>query len=240
LYSRKYGTKNHDVYLAIRRGRITKQRDDEILASVLSSLVRGYYYSIRGDKYLQIRWNSVKPLLSQGPANQRPPALPPPADPADLESPAAQPETAAVKPKATRKKSRVKKAAKKAKRPAPKKAAQKRRKSRVPALSAAATAFAVGSVSGRLRELSGRSYDLYQDRFLAKARPAIRKVLGAGKGMFFTLPEKAENLVYQFLENHYSDPYMNWAESGERTELAEMGFELESLFPVIDECYRIL
>jgi hypothetical protein len=90
--------------------------------------------------------------------------------------------------------------------------------------------------------VSGRSYDLYQDRFLAKARPAIRKVLGAGRGrgIFSSLPEKAENLVYQFLESHYSDPYMNWAESGERGELAELGFDLESLFPVIDECYRML
>jgi hypothetical protein len=93
-------------------------------------------------------------------------------------------------------------------------------------------------VSDRLRKLSGRSYDLYQDRFLAYARPAIRKILGAGRGIFFSLPEKAEDLVYHYLRDHYADPYMNWAESGERRQLAEQGIDLPSLNPVIDECFK--
>jgi hypothetical protein len=97
-----------------------------------------------------------------------------------------------------------------------------------------------GSVSDRLRELSGRSYDIYQDRFLAKARPAIRRVLGAGRGLFFTLSEEAEDLVYNFLQDHYSDPYMNWGGSPERTALSNLGYNLETLNPVIDECYRNL
>jgi hypothetical protein len=96
------------------------------------------------------------------------------------------------------------------------------------------------SVSDRLRQLSGRSYDLYQDRFLTHVRQAIRKVLSSGRGIFFTLGEDAEDLVYNFLEAHYSDPYMNWAESAERKELAALGFELESLNSIIDECYKRL
>jgi hypothetical protein len=95
-----------------------------------------------------------------------------------------------------------------------------------------------GSVSDRLRVLSGRSYDLYQERFLTHARPAIRKILGAGKGIFFNLPEKAEDLVYNFLRDHYADPYMNWGDSKERAELIGMGFKLESLNPVIDEGFK--
>jgi hypothetical protein len=95
-----------------------------------------------------------------------------------------------------------------------------------------------GSVSDRLRKLSGRDYDLYQDRFLAHARPAIRKILGSGRGIFFSLPEMAEDLVYYYLQNHYADPYMNWPESGERRQLADQGFNLPSLDPVIDECFR--
>ncbi|MDR1047925.1 MAG: hypothetical protein LBL64_09120, partial [Treponema sp.] len=63
LYSRKFGKKNYDVFLAIRRGRTAKRRDDEILASVLSSLTTGYYYSIQGDRYLQRNWNSLKYAL---------------------------------------------------------------------------------------------------------------------------------------------------------------------------------
>jgi hypothetical protein len=97
-----------------------------------------------------------------------------------------------------------------------------------------------GSVSNRLRELSGRSYDVYQTRFLDQARGAIRKIMGAKKRLFFTLPEAAEDLVYNFLKNHYSDPYMNWAESQEKKELEDLGFKLDSLIPIIDECYRRL
>jgi hypothetical protein len=216
LYSRKYGTKHHDIYLVIRRGRVTKQRDDEILASVLSSLIRGYYYSIQGDRYLQFRWNSVKSLLNQ----QAKPALPAP------------PETAAAETEGAKKaeaKAAKKRRAKKKKRAA---AAWKGRRSRNPGTSAA------GSVSDQLQGLSGRSYDPYRELFLAGARQAVRKVLGAGKGLFFKLPERVESLVYHFLQDHYSDPYMNWAESDERKKAAELGFDLESLTPLITECYR--
>jgi hypothetical protein len=97
-----------------------------------------------------------------------------------------------------------------------------------------------GSVSDRLKELSGRSYDIYQDRFFAKARAAIRKVLGMGRGRFFTPPEEVEDAVYGFLRTHYSDPYMNWEDSAERKKLFAMGFDLPSINQVIDECYKAL
>ena len=99
---------------------------------------------------------------------------------------------------------------------------------------------AKGSVSDRLKELSGRSYDVYEDRFLAKARVAVRKVLGTGRGLFFSLPEEAEDLVYNYLRDHYSDPYMDWENSQEKRTLMGMGFDLPSVNPIIDECYRIL
>jgi hypothetical protein len=99
---------------------------------------------------------------------------------------------------------------------------------------------AKGSVSDRLKELSGRSYDVYEDRFLAKARASIRKVLGTGKGLFFSLPEEAEDLVYNFLRDHYSDPYMDWDKSNDRKNLLTMGFDLPSIHKVIDECYKTL
>jgi hypothetical protein len=81
---------------------------------------------------------------------------------------------------------------------------------------------------------------VFRERFLAKARGAVRKVLSAGRGRFFTPPPQAEDLIYNFLKTHYADPYMNWAESEERAVLAGIGFELESLIPVIDECYSRL
>jgi hypothetical protein len=94
------------------------------------------------------------------------------------------------------------------------------------------------SVSDRLRSLSGHSYDLYEERFLSQVRSSIRKVLGQGKGLFFTLPQRAEELVYNFLKVHYADPIMNWEESDERKSLSELGCELESLNPIIDDCYE--
>jgi len=99
---------------------------------------------------------------------------------------------------------------------------------------------AKGSVSDRLKALSGHSYDVYEDRFLSKARTSIRKVLGTGKGLFFSLPEEAEDLVYNFLRDHYSDPYMDWENSTDRKNLLNLGFDLSSIHPVIDECYRTL
>ncbi|MDR3173251.1 MAG: hypothetical protein LBU19_03285, partial [Treponema sp.] len=60
LYSRKYRTKNHTVYAAIRQGRRANHRDEEILTSVMSLLVTGYYYSIQGDRYLQQNWREIK------------------------------------------------------------------------------------------------------------------------------------------------------------------------------------
>jgi hypothetical protein len=314
LYSRKYGSKNYDIFLAIRRGRLGKKRDDEILASVMSSLVRGYYYSIRGDKYLQRSWNAIK-LSLQAQVEKAPLALPPPAKPLQLAAPHARaaPKTKIAPSKVQKEKkiAPVRKtgkdgtrqelpagrtpqlireapaaarpavppapraspaaarpavppapkaspaAARPAVPPAPKAsptaarppAAEDRSPARQPSpqrkkpqkfIAAKSLGVPGGSVSDRLRELSGRSYDVYQDRFLAKVRGAIRRVLGAGRGLFFTLPEEAEDLVYTFLRVHYSDPYMNWAESEEKTALEKLGFPLDSLNPVIDECYRSL
>jgi len=355
LYSRKYGKKNYDVYTAIRRGHQARRRDDEILASIMSVLVTGYYYSIQGDLYLQRNWNILKSTLAQ----QK--ALPAPAPSSDKKTsvkrleakpakqtkqiedkrpgktarkpaaklkpvakqkPAAKPKLAAAaaslkktKPAALPKPRIIPKAspksifkiapkpaktvrpvavvarqagksaaaslvtAKPVKVPYKLKQAQQTKTTIVararpiavrpakppvkkavaeykpaPYVTASAPPSrpkpkvfsnktlgkAKGSVSDRLKALSGHSYDVYEDRFLSKARTSIRKILGAGKGLFFSLPEEAEDLVYNFLRDHYSDPYMDWENSTDRKNLLNMGFDLSSVHPVIDECYRAL
>ncbi|MDR0400830.1 MAG: hypothetical protein LBH51_07790 [Treponema sp.] len=310
LYSRKYQKKNHAVYAIIRQGRRANRRDEEILTSVMSLLVKGYYYSIQGDQYLQQNWRKIKLALERAvpaaktPARARPGKTPPetaaaannapapmtpvpakagppaassartaPPKPAAGErgraAKAAAPSTAAAgddspartappKPAAGERERAVKAAAPSTAAagddsPAwtapPKPAAGERGRAAkvvVPSMATAGGRPRIppaalpegGSVSDRLRKLSGRSYDLYQDRFLAHARPAIRKILGSGRGLFFTLPEKVEDLVYAYLRDHYADPYMNWAESEERRQLVEQGFHLPSLNPVIDECFK--
>jgi hypothetical protein len=312
FYSKKYGTKHHMVYLAIRRGRVNKSRDDEILAAIMSILVTGYYYSIRGDAYLQKRWNTIKLMLQQHPAGEeaqlnllastaRPavsekpkpcrPVKPPRSGKAPKTSPKivfhrgppaakprkgrliAQQKPAGIAAKGARvrtasaqagTKARVKAAPSQAQRSvaaqAPVKALSPKalgpqqakpvvsvKKKRITPPSYRSVSHRSdsldkpgGSVSDRLRELSGRSYDVYQDRFLARVRGAIRKIMGSGKGLFFTLPEAAEDLIYNFLKSHYADPYMNWEKSQERKALEGLGFALDSLIPIIDECYRRL
>ncbi|QQO09751.1 hypothetical protein [Breznakiella homolactica] len=267
LYSRKFNTKNYDIYLTIRRGRGTKNRDDEILASVLSSLVTGYYYSIQGDIYLQRRWNLLKASLSQ-PARAEPDApagtdrVPKRPGPRKRKKTAVSRKKSSGKtgtaaktgrPKAAPGSGNVKKVKTGVKNMAKKKKANRktagippagktpeRKIPRTPAPADTSRKVLTGSVSDRLRELSGRSYDLYQDRFLAKTRAAIRKQLGTRKGFIYTLPEEAENLVFSFLRDHYSDPFMDWADSGERKRLADLGFDVGSLNPIIDEVYRRL
>jgi hypothetical protein len=322
FYSKKYGAKHHAVYLAIRRGRVNKSRDDEILASVMSILMTGYYYSIRGDAYLQKMWNTIKSKLPPQAAGAE--ALPP----VPVDSPAVSPKTRprrlvkparSVKTKKTSPKTRSRRKSAEGSAQTKRLAAPAPAASSKPAVSAAkiiraraatvrgrpakrtepsfktiapppgpvkkvtaapvpvkilpvtaagpqkaSAAMAVkkkpqksvsskpvfsppvpldkpgGSVSDRLRELSGRSYDVYQDRFLAHARGAIRKFMNSRKGLFFNLPEAAEDLIYNFLKNHYADPYMNWEKSQEKKTLEDLGFPLDSLTPIIDECYRRL
>ncbi|MDR1058044.1 MAG: hypothetical protein LBL43_00725 [Treponema sp.] len=259
LYSRKYGKRNYDAYMALRRGRLGKHRDDEILSSVMSSLVKGYYYSIRGDRYLQRRWTFIKAALNQAPRQE-------PGE-TGTEPDRKAGRAAGKRPRKERRGVREKTGLVKAGAvkegpvkagPAEKAAGRKGGRKKVPAKKALPVKAAVkkarrrlfqpgpaapgrgGSVSDRLRLLSGRSYDLYRERFLSQARFAIRKVMETGRGIFFNLPEQAEDIIYNFLKAHYADPLMNWEESDERKALGEMGFELPALNPIIDECYRRL
>lgn len=66
LYSRKYKTTHYDIFTALKTARARSWSDSEILQSVLSHVVSGYYYSITGDLYLHRMWQRVKPLLQSG------------------------------------------------------------------------------------------------------------------------------------------------------------------------------
>jgi hypothetical protein len=268
LYSRKYRKKNYDIYMTIRRGRTAKHRDDEILSSILSLLITGYYYSIRGDRYLLRSWNAVKATVEKQAVQTRPGSRPVKTAPAAkaASTQAVPVKTAPVQPKpAVPVKTAPAEAAVPAKAVPPAKAAPMQpvqpvpaktapvqpkpahpthkpapQKEKVPEIQTVRQPAVKGSVQDRLKELSGRSYDVYQDRFFTKVRGAIRKVLGKKKGLFANLSEEAENLVYNFLSAHYSDPFMNWEDAAERKRLFDMGFDLPSITPVIDECYKTL
>ncbi len=256
LYSRKYGSKHYEVYAAISRGRKAGRRDEEILSAVSAILITGYYYSIRGDVYLQRNWMRLKAKLeSAAPAGAEPPK---PAEPAARSARIRKP-AAAVLPKspkidaaATRRANAASRSEPKAERPEHREdfgrpATEQRRpatEQRRPVAEQLRVGSPGGSVSDRLKKLSGRSYDVYRDRFIAKARPSIRTVLAkrknAHRGIFATVPEEAEEIVFAFLRDHYADPYMDWEGGSEKKRLAELGFDLESLDPVIEDCFRNL
>jgi hypothetical protein len=100
------------------------------------------------------------------------------------------------------------------------------------------------SVSDHLRKLSGRSYDVYQDRFLSKVRASIRSVLAekrfGRRAIFASVPQEAEELVYSFLSDNYANPFMSWEDSEERKLLSGSGFDLDGVESIIEHCYRRL
>lgn len=252
LYSRKYHSKHYEVFLAIQRGRLSAKRDEEILAAVMGILITGYYYSIQGDRYLQQQWTLLKAKreasekvhlqetrAAAAPRRQKP----------LLVKPGAQLESIALAKTSPPSGSSL---------PEPDNVAAGTQKQKLESRSIQTSGTSKSdeqssltknpqisptrrfSVSERLMHLSGRSYDVYQDLFLTHVRSAIRKVLGKGKGLFFSIPQDVENLVYDYLKRNYNNPYMNWEQSQERKQLEQHGFYLTTIEVVIDECYRIM
>ncbi|WP_304226494.1 hypothetical protein [Gracilinema caldarium] len=275
LYSRKYKTKHYEVFSAIQRGRLGGKRDEEILSSVMSILITGYYYSIQGDRYLQQQWALLKAKLEgnekAGPeiAKRRTPPRR-----RTRTSNAGGSRTAGIGGTARGGSIAASGTAGGNARSAGRLTAQPRltgvlnasethnksvsaavvqeKAKHVSDLNKQKKSGSSGesklrenpvrrnSVSERLMHLSGRSYDVYQDLFMTHVRSAIRRVLGKGRGIFFSLPQEAEDLVYDFLKRNYSNPYMNWEQSQERKQLEQLGFSIPAIEPIIDECYRLM
>jgi len=101
-----------------------------------------------------------------------------------------------------------------------------------------------GSVSDRVRKLSGKAYDVYKEIFLERVRDSIHRRLVSGKKgprrLFDSGANEAEDLVYAFLAEHYDDPYLDWGSSEEKRKVEALGFELPSLDPIIEAWYRKL
>lgn len=102
--------------------------------------------------------------------------------------------------------------------------------------------MAGGSISDRIKKLSGKAYDVYREIFLAKLRPHIRFRLVKARTKASAGGElnRAENLVYEFMAANYANPYMDWAASGHKAEITELGFELPSLDGIIEDCYKTI
>lgn len=287
LYARKYGVKHYDIFSIIRDGKRRGRRDEEILATVSGLLISGYYYSIRGDIYLQRSWARLKAKLEQpsvpqiardeterprqpkrprGPrtARQRRPSVSRPGDgqPAAGRNAAGRnaaetidaPSIAAAKKKRPPAENLKRSGrSRKERNAAPPTRANRPRKTSAAVRTVASAQAAPpsvdartprGSVSDRLKKLSGKSYDVFQERFLSKARAAIRSVLSetktGKKALFPSIPQEAEDQLFAFLKENYENPFMDWESSEARRRTAELGYELVSIDKIIDDCYRRL
>ncbi len=217
LYSRKHGGPHHEVFRVIRDGRASGAPDEEILSRVSAALAPGYAYSTQGDLYMQRAWKALKARLEAGPAPEPSPGS------------GGAPVRGAGKPAAPRK------PAGGAPR-APRKRAAPAGEAARPSESAGPAAPR-GSVSDRIKALSGRRYDVYREEFLARVGPAIRDWLSARrikpKDVFEDPLGRAEDLVREFLEKNYANPYMDWEGSDAKARVEALGFSAPDLDGII-------
>ena len=93
------------------------------------------------------------------------------------------------------------------------------------------------SIAETVKKVTGKSYGVYRDLFFKEVRSAIRTVLqhsAMQKLSFFGSEQNnAENIIYQFLETNYDNPYQQWQGSKEQADVFEQGFRIDSLEPII-------
>jgi hypothetical protein len=267
LYSRKYRTQHYDVFRAVKIGRARKFTDDEILNTVSTVLSSSYSYSVQGDIYMQSMWRRLKAAI----AAPQPAAMRQPDIAADQKEKPAAPKAKPAAPQAKGVKAKAAKAKDKPDSPkakagtAPLKNDKARTKQRArtesrepisakPKAKAAPKAAPIrkrqipvvktGSVSDIIKEISGRTYDVYHDIFLERVRPSIRLVLSENQtrahGLFDTGLNAAEEIVHAFMSANYDNPFMSWEGSEEQKRIEADGYVLPTLLPIIRDCYRKL
>ena len=247
LYSRKYGTNHYAVFHAVKIGRLRNWKDEELLHAVLANVAQGYYYSITGDLYLQRAWKQLK--LKMEPAAPEVKALPAPtiknAKPA--------------KPTKQKSKKTVPEAADKSKREEPVEQAHKEApksisinaisnelsvKPAAPITSSSVQIYPINSskelpmsIAETVKKATGKSYGIYRDFFFKEVRSAIRTTLQHSTvqklSFFGSEQNNAENIIYEFLETNYDNPYQQWQGSQAQADVLAQGFRIDSLEPII-------
>jgi hypothetical protein len=233
LYSKKYGTKHSDVFLAIKNGRSHGWKDEEILNAVLSNVVTGYYYSITGDLYLQRGWALYKQSAEIAVAKvPEPVTLPVPRIAKKKNKKTHRQHHATLKPRVITKRSTG--------RFLPFKPTV----SALPSTEkiSSTQAFIPNSIADIIRKNTGKTYTVYKELFFRKIRPAIREVLASStsrKGdVFGNRQNDAEEIIYQYLFAHYADPYQNWKDSIERKQIEAQGYAVPEIEPIIEKWIR--
>ena len=225
LYSKKYGTKHYEVFKAIKTGKRKKYQDDDILSIVATTIATRYSYTVQGDLYMQATWRTIKAgLYGQDAAQRLAGRSTAPAAAAQTEPHSAEVGTFRPVPRTLGRTTVI-----------PPLHNERPASAPVPETKAA------GSISDRIKRLSGRAYDVYKDIFLSKVREHICDALQKGRtkpgSVFNDDTNKAENTIYEFIERNYSNAYLDWQSSEHRSKVEELGFVLDSLDTIIESCY---
>ena len=93
------------------------------------------------------------------------------------------------------------------------------------------------SIADTVKKVTGKSYGIYRELFFKEVRSAIRTILqysAVQKLSFFgTEQNHAENIIYDFLETNYDNPYQQWQGSQAQADVLAQGFRIDSLEPII-------
>ena len=93
------------------------------------------------------------------------------------------------------------------------------------------------SIADTVKKVTGKSYGIYRELFFKEVRTSIRAILqysAIHKLSFFGSEQNnAEDIIYQFLETNYDNPYQQWQGSQDQADVLEEGFRIDSLEPII-------
>ncbi|HOT58128.1 MAG TPA: hypothetical protein P5519_07085 [Spirochaetia bacterium] len=260
LYSQKYHSKHYDIFRTIKFCRKRKYSDDDILTMVATALSTDYSYTVQGDIYMQETWRRLKAsLYGTGKLNATVPvttqsklpgtnqnksgsALNHKKSSAHLrtEKPLSRKTVPVLKPieKAVPKNKTNNEAQSLAKE------LEQRRKLLTRPVSSTKQdtvhLIYTGSISDKVRKISGRSYDVFQDLFFSKVRTFIQDALHKARIPGSKVPgdklNMAEDLVYACMKKNYLNTYFDWPNSHEYRQLKEYGFDLQTLDGIIEHC----
>lgn len=252
LYSRKYKTRHFNIFQAVKIGRYRNWRDDEILQAVLLNVVTGYYYSISGDLYLQRQWAKARSTLI--PEKK---ALPAPSEDENSKITKVKnnnTKTTLSTPKKTST-TKKKKAAIKTNLTSSQKKSLDRKKiilktSETKNITSVKSNHFVsdeikanGSISEIIKIKTGAHYKIHKGIFFDNILISIRKELDkyivnnelSTNIDFNDAYIEAENLIYEFFEKNYENPFQNWQKSEHFEKIKQFGFNIISLDPIIDD-----
>ncbi|WP_029409637.1 hypothetical protein [Treponema pedis] len=99
-----------------------------------------------------------------------------------------------------------------------------------------------GSIAEIIQLMTGSSYKLHKGMFFENIRTSIRKELDKQTvqtvSVFKSEYVDAENLIYDFFEENYDNPFQNWEASEQHKGIEKLGFILPSIEPIIKDWIR--